>query len=123
MKLLVTGGSGFIGANFILYWLRNHPADSIVNLDKLTYAGNPENLKSIEGKAQYQFIQGDICDQQLVKKALAGVATVVPFAAESHVDRSILEPSPFIPTNVVGTHVLLEAALQAKVKRFHHIST
>ena len=123
MKLLVTGGAGFIGANFILYWLKAHPEDDIVNLDKLTYAGNLENLRSIEGNLHYRFIQGDVCDGQAVVKALVGVDTVVHFAAESHVDRSILAPADFILTNVVGTQVLLDAALKAGVKRFHHVST
>lgn len=123
MRLLVTGGAGFIGSNFIHYWFGNHPNDEIVNLDKLTYAGNPQNLKDIEKDPNYTFIKGDICDSQIVKSAMSGVDTVVHFAAESHVDRSILDPSVFIKTNVLGTHILLEAALNAKVKRFHHIST
>lgn len=123
MKLLVTGGAGFIGSNFILYWFSHHPADEIVNVDKLTYAGNLENLASIEKNPRYRFIHGDICDPSLVAKAIVGVQVIVHFAAESHVDRSILEPSPFVTTNVIGTHVLLEQALKAKVKRFHHIST
>lgn len=123
MKLFVTGGAGFIGANFIIYWIRNHPQDSIVNLDKLTYAGNLENLKGVEKNPNYQFIRGDICDGKVVAEVMNGVDTVVHFAAESHVDRSITGPSPFIQTNVVGTHVLLEHALKEKVKRFHHIST
>jgi dTDP-glucose 4,6-dehydratase len=123
MKLLVTGGAGFIGSNFILYWLKAHPGDEIVNLDKLTYAGNLENLKSIEGNANYKFIKGDICSHQDVAGALQGVDVVVHFAAESHVDRSIAEAAPFVTTNVVGTHVLLEEAMKQKVKRFHHVST
>ncbi len=123
MKLLVTGGSGFIGSNFIHYWFTNHPQDQVVNLDKLTYAGNPESLTDIEKNPNYTFIKGDIGNAQDVKKALSGVDTVVNFAAESHVDRSILDPAPFIMTNVVGTQVLLNAALEAGVKRFHHVST
>ena len=123
MKLLVTGGAGFIGSNFILYWMAQHPDDDIVNLDALTYAGNLENLKSVADNSHYQFIHGNICDASTVAEALRGVDTVVHFAAESHVDRSISEPSPFVMTNVVGTHVLLEAALKAKVKHFHHVST
>ena len=113
MNLLVTGGAGFIGSNFILYWMRTHPEDSVINFDKLTYAGNLENLKEIENLPNYVFIHGDICDTNAVIKALADVDTVVHFAAESHVDRSILESSPFIQTNIVGTHVLLEASLKA----------
>ena len=123
MKILVTGGAGFIGSNFILYWFKNHPQDSIVNLDKLTYAGNLENLQAIQNNQNYQFIQGDICDAKIVEEAMSGIDTVVHFAAESHVDRSITDPSSFVKTNVLGTQVLLEAALKNKVQRFHHIST
>ena len=123
MKLLVTGGAGFIGSNFILYWMREHSGDSIVNLDKLTYAGNLENLADIDKDPRYTFIRGDICDQAVVKKALEGIDIVVHFAAESHVDRSILAPAPFITTNILGTYTLLEAATKAKVTRFHHVST
>lgn len=123
MRILVTGGAGFIGSNFILYWMRNHPEDEIVNFDKLTYAGNLENLRSVETLPQYRFVQGDICDAKAVADVMGGIDTVVHFAAESHVDRSILEPASFIMTNVVGTQVLLDAALKAKVRRFHHVST
>lgn len=123
MKLFVTGGAGFIGANFIHYWAQSHPGDEIINFDKLTYAGNPENVASLETNPKYRFVHGDICDAQSVRIAIAGADTVVHFAAESHVDRSILEAAPFVMTNVVGTHVLLDAALKAGVKRFHHIST
>ena len=123
MKLLVTGGAGFIGSNFILYWLSHHPADSIVNLDKLTYAGNLENLRSVENNPRYSFIHGDICDPETVKSAIQGADIVVHFAAESHVDRSITDPSPFVKTNVLGTQVLLDASMTGNIKRFHHIST
>jgi len=123
MKLLVTGGAGFIGSNFILYWIKNHPDDKIINFDKLTYAGNLENLKDIEGNPNYQFIHGDICNAEDVEKAMQGIDYVVHFAAESHVDRSILEPGGFVLTNVVGTQVLLQAALKNNVKRFQHVST
>lgn len=123
MKLLVTGGAGFIGSNFILYWMQKYPQDSIVNLDKLTYAGNLENLKTVEKNPNYTLVQGDICDGGIVEKAMQGVDMVVHFAAESHVDRSIMEPAPFVMSNVVGTQVLLDAALKNKVKRFHHVST
>jgi dTDP-glucose 4,6-dehydratase len=123
MKLLVTGGAGFIGSNFILYWLKNHPQDSIINLDKLTYAGNLENLKSIQNNSNYQFVQGDICEAKAVDEVMRGVDTVVHFAAESHVDRSITDPSSFVKTNVLGTQILLDVALANEVKRFHHIST
>lgn len=122
--LLVTGGAGFIGSNFILYWLKKYKNDRIINLDKLTYAGNLENLKSVENNENYKFIKGDICDAKLVNEIMEryDIDIIVHFAAESHVDRSILDPSPFIKTNVVGTYTLLEAALKHKV-RFHHIST
>lgn len=122
MKLLVTGGAGFIGSNFILYWLNKYPHDSIYNFDKLTYAGNLENLKSIQSHPNYTFIKGDICDQYQVQEAVSNVDIIVHFAAESHVDRSIQDASPFIKTNIEGTYILLEAATKLK-KRFHHIST
>lgn len=123
MKLLITGGAGFIGANFIHYWLKNHPEDDIVNLDKLTYAGNLNNLKTLASNPHYHFIQGDICDEKVVDLAMQNVHTVVHFAAESHVDRSISGPAVFVMTNIVGTQVLLDVALKHQVKRFHHIST
>lgn len=123
MKLLVTGGAGFIGSNFILYWLKNYPADEIVNLDKLTYAGNLENLREVEHNSHYKYIRGDICDPAIVAKAIEGVDTVVHFAAESHVDRSIMDPATFVITNILGTEILLEAALKVNIKRFHHVST
>lgn len=122
MKLLVTGGAGFIGSNFILYWMNRYPDDFIVNLDVLTYAGNLENLSSVAHNPHYQFVKGDICDAGSVAAALDGVELIVHFAAESHVDRSILSPDAFIETNVKGTFTLLEAA-RAKKIRFHHIST
>ncbi len=122
MKLLVTGGAGFIGSNFILYWLKKYPQDKIVNLDKLTYAGNLENLKSVEKNPNYEFVQGDICNPQLVNSLTEKTDVIVHFAAESHVDRSIMDPAPFIKTNIEGTYILLEAALKNKT-RFHHVST
>ena len=123
MKLLVTGGAGFIGSNFIHYWLAKYPNDSIINLDLLTYAGNLENLTDIETNPNYKFVQGDICDVELVNKLVSEVDIIVHFAAESHVDRSILNSADFIRTNVEGTRVLLEAAKNNGNKRFHHIST
>lgn len=123
MKLLVTGGAGFIGANFILYWMKHHPDDVVVNLDKLTYAGNLDNLKDVEKNPNYTFIHGDICDGEVVDKAMAGVDIVVHFAAETHVDRSITGPAVFAMTNVIGMQVLLDDAVKHKVKRFHHVST
>lgn len=123
MKLLVTGGAGFIGSNFIQYWLKNHPNDFIVNFDKLTYAGHLSSLKNVENNTRYSFVQGDIVDKKAVEEVMTGVDTVVHFAAESHVDRSIEDASPFVLTNVVGTQALLESALKNDVKHFHHIST
>jgi len=123
MKMLVTGGAGFIGSNFILYMLRKYPDYEIVNLDKLTYAGNLDNLKSIEKDKRYTFIKGDICDRKIIEKAMAGCQMVAHFAAESHVDRSITGPGIFVQTNVVGTQVLLDVAKENKIKRFHHVST
>ncbi|PIY79875.1 MAG: dTDP-glucose 4,6-dehydratase [Candidatus Pacebacteria bacterium CG_4_10_14_0_8_um_filter_43_12] len=121
--LLVTGGAGFIGSNFILYWLENHPHDKIINFDALTYAGNLKNLASIQNNENYSFIQGTICDPNAVDLAMAEADIVVHFAAETHVDRSIKEPAKFLETNIMGTHVLLQAALKHHIKRFHHIST
>ncbi len=124
MKLLVTGGAGFIGSNFIHYWLKNYPDDFIVNLDKLTYAGNLENLKDIENKNNYKFIKGDICDFDLVNDLVSqDIDLIVHFAAETHVDRSVMGSSDFIRTNVEGTRVLLDSAKNNGHKRFHHIST
>ena len=121
MKILVTGGAGFIGSNFVHYWRTHHEGDAIVVLDKLTYAGNVENLESV--KNDITFIHGDICSPDDVERAMAGVDVVVHFAAETHVDRSILDPDDFIKTNVLGTHQLLKAAKQHGVRRFHHVST
>lgn len=123
MKLLVTGGAGFIGSNFIHYWLKKYPRDEIINLDKLTYAASLESLSDIENNQNYKFIKGDICDPKSVDKTMEWINVVIHFAAESHVDRSILNPADFIMTNVVGTQVLLDAAVKHKIKRFHHIST
>ncbi|MDI6720612.1 MAG: dTDP-glucose 4,6-dehydratase [Methanomicrobiales archaeon] len=125
MRLLVTGGLGFIGSNFIRQMLEEYPGDTIVNLDKITYAGNPENLKDIAGDPRYTFVRGDICDPEIVSSVFREHPTdaVVHFAAESHVDRSIEDASVFVRTNILGTHVLLEAALNHGVGRFIHIST
>jgi dTDP-glucose 4,6-dehydratase len=122
-KILVTGGAGFIGSNFILYYLSKHPQDVIVNLDALTYAGNLENLRAVEKSANYKFIKGDIRDKKLMEEVTKGIEVIVHFAAESHVDRSILTPEIFLETNVLGTFNLLEAALKNKVGHFHHVST
>lgn len=123
MKLLITGGAGFIGSNFIHYWLSRYPQDQIINLDKLTYAGNLDNLKNLENNPNYHFTQGDICDINLVNDLVKQIDLIIHFAAESHVDRSITDDTDFIRTNVEGTRVLLDAAKNAGGKRFHHIST
>ncbi len=123
MKILVTGGAGFIGSNFILYMMEKYPTYEVVNLDKLTYAGNLANLKTVEGNPRYVFIQGDICDKEIVRQAMSSCDTVVHFAAESHVDRSIADPNEFVVTNVLGTGILLSVAKDLNIKRFHHVST
>ena len=124
MKLLVTGGVGFIGSNFIRHIRQEHPDWEITNLDKLTYAGNPENLKGIQDQPVYHFVKGDIADRKQIDNLLSqGIDVIVNFAAESHVDRSILDASPFIETNVKGTQVLLEGAKKHGVQRFIQVST
>jgi dTDP-glucose 4,6-dehydratase len=124
MKLLVTGGAGFIGSNFIRYLHSKYPAYEVINLDTLTYAGNLENLADISGERFYRFVKGDIADVSLVRQVFTeGIEVVVNFAAESHVDRSIDDASSFITTNITGTQVLLEAARAHQVKRFIQIST
>ncbi len=125
MTLLVTGGAGFIGSNFVLYMLRKYPDSRIVNLDKLTYAGNLENLRELEGDPRHIFLQGDICDSELVAQLLVrySIDVIINFAAESHVDRSILEATAFMRANVEGAGVLLEAAKRHQLKKFIQIST
>jgi dTDP-glucose 4,6-dehydratase len=123
MKLLVTGGAGFIGSNFVRHVLREHPDDRVVNLDKLTYAGNPANLADVERDPRYTFVQGDVCDGAVVRELLRDVDAVVNFAAESHVDRSLVEPDAFLRTDVFGVFTLLEAARELRIPRFLHIST
>lgn len=125
MKILVTGGAGFIGSNFIHYLLREHPDWHIVNLDKLTYAGNLENLSDVQDDPRYTFVHGDVADRELVNSLFEQEKfdLVAHLAAESHVDRSILDASPFIETNVKGTQVLLEAAKQYGVQKFLQVST
>jgi dTDP-glucose 4,6-dehydratase len=131
-RLLVTGGAGFIGTNFVHYWIERHPQDRIVVLDALTYAGNRANLDLVEGHAPLHFVHGDICDTALVEELLRAecLDTIVHFAAESHVDRSITGPEAFIRTNMIGTHSLLQAARRVWLEertvpghRFHHVST
>ena len=131
-RILVTGAAGFIGSNFVQWWIEHHPGDNIVGYDALTYAGNLANLKPVAEHKQFTFIKGDIRDGDAVREILKrdGIDTIVHFAAESHVDRSIRGPDPFIETNVVGTHALLKAARDiwsedwsGGARRFHHIST
>lgn len=121
--MLVTGGCGFIGSNFIRYMLKKYPDYQIVNLDKLTYAENFANLRDIENKPNYFFVKGDICDPASVNEVMTKVDQVVHFAAESHVDRSIEDGSVFVRTNVLGTNTLLQSALANKIKKFIHVST
>jgi dTDP-glucose 4,6-dehydratase len=123
MKIFVTGGAGFIGSNFIRYALKTIAGCSVVNYDKLTYAGNLANLESVANNSDYRFVKGDICDAAAVQAAMRGCDAVVHFAAESHVDRSIYEPAPVIQTNVTGTFTLLEVARKVSVSRFVHVST
>jgi len=126
-KLMVTGGAGFIGSNFVRYMLEKYPAYSVVVYDKLTYAGNLENLKDVAERFadRYAFVKGDICDPTTVRETVRthGVDTIVNFAAETHVDRSIMDPDAFIKTDVYGTYVLLEAAREFGLERYHQIST
>ncbi len=123
MKLLVCGGAGFIGSEFVRQTIAGHPEDTVVVLDKLTYAGNLRNLDQVAGSERFQFIHGDICDGAAIDRHLEGVDAIVNFAAESHVDRSLESPGQFIQTDVYGTYVLLEGARHAGVKRFLQVST
>jgi dTDP-glucose 4,6-dehydratase len=123
MRIVVTGGAGFIGSNFIRRVLREHADDEVVTFDKLTYAGNLENLREVEDDPRYTFVKGDICDAGAVDDVVAGAGAVVNFAAETHVDRSISGPDDFIRTDVIGTHVLLEAVRKHGVGRYVQVST
>jgi len=122
-KILVSGGCGFIGSNFIGYWFKKYPNDKIINLDKLTYAGHLSSTKEFSKNKNYTFIKGDIGNEKIVDKLMKGIDIVVNFAAETHVDRSIKDPDIFVRSNVLGTQNLLNLSLKHKVKRFHHIST
>lgn len=122
-KILITGGAGFIGSNFIRYFLDVHPEIKIINFDKLTYCGNLENLTGLENNSNYEFKKGDICDPEAVDAIIKDADAVIHFAAESHVDNSIKDPFVFTKTNVLGTHILLEAARKRGVEKFLHIST
>jgi dTDP-glucose 4,6-dehydratase len=124
MRWLVTGGLGFIGSNFVRLVLRERPGIEVVNLDAMTYAGNPENLRDVAAEPRYQFVQGNICDPHAVRKAISnGVDAIVNFAAETHVDRSILDPEEFLRTDILGTHVLLEAVREHGIPRYLQVST
>ncbi|MDO8740177.1 MAG: dTDP-glucose 4,6-dehydratase [Candidatus Woesearchaeota archaeon] len=123
MKLLVTGGAGFIGSNFVRHILNKYGDYKIINLDTLTYAGNLDNLKNIENNPNYKFVQGDICDKELVETLVKNCDAIINFAAETHVDRSIGDPDAFIKTDIFGTHILLEAARKFNIKKFIQIST
>lgn len=122
-RLLVTGGAGFIGSNFVRYQLLTHPDRQVVVLDKLTYAGNPDNLRDVEDDARFSFVRGDICDREAVAHAAGDVEAIVNFAAETHVDRSLLDPAAFVTTDVYGVNVLMEAVRQLEIPRFVQIST
>jgi dTDP-glucose 4,6-dehydratase len=123
MKILVTGGAGFIGSNFVRHLLTTHPDDTIVNLDKLTYAGNPANLADVADSPRYTFVHGDICDAKLVRDIARGVDAVVNMAAETHVDKSLMDPDAFLRTDVFGVFTLLEAVRELRIPRFLHVST
>ncbi|HII30335.1 dTDP-glucose 4,6-dehydratase [Candidatus Woesearchaeota archaeon CG08_land_8_20_14_0_20_47_9] len=125
MGLLITGGCGFIGSNFVRYVLDKHPTHTVINLDKLTYAGNTDNLRDVEEhhKPRYEFVKGDICDKRLVRRLMEHSDMVVHFAAETHVDNSIKSADEFMHTNVFGTYNLLNAAREMKIKRFLYVST
>ena len=122
-KVLVTGGAGFIGSNFVHYMLDKYPDYEIVNLDALTYCGNLENLEGVEDNPNYTFVKGDICDHELVDEIARDVDYIVHFAAESHVDRSIEDPEIFIKSNILGTQVLLDAAKKYEIKKYLQVST
>lgn len=125
MKILVTGGAGFIGSNFIHYLLKNHPTDQVINFDALTYAGNLAHLVDVQNDPRYHFVQGNIADQQAVERVVSDyqVDSIVNFAAESHVDRSILDPDAFVRSNFVGVSTLLNVVKQLGIKKFVQIST
>ena len=121
--ILITGGCGFIGSNFIRFFLQHNSEYKIINLDKLTYCGNPQNLEDFLDNPRYEFIQGDICDKNLVFEVVSRVSSVINFAAETHVDRSIEDSEDFLSTNVLGVKTLLDAVNQCKSERFVHVST
>ena len=122
-RLLVTGGCGFIGSNFIRYFLKNKPGWNVINLDKLSYSGNPANLRDLAKSPRYEFVKGDILNKKLVVKLMKKVSAVVHFAAETHVDRSIESADDFLKTNILGTTTMLESSLACGIKRYVHMST
>ena len=122
-RILITGGAGFIGSNFIRYLLKKYPDCKIINLDKLTYAGNLDNLKDIENNKNYTFVKGDICDKKIVDKIARDCELIINFAAETHVDKSIIEADSFVQTDVFGAYTLLDAAKRFRIKKFIQIST
>jgi len=123
MRVVVTGGAGFIGSNLVHYWSREHPSDELIVIDKLTYAGNRRSIESLEREGRLRFEHADICDEEAMERILPGTDLVLNLAADTHVDRSIGDPAPFVQTNVVGTLVLLEAARRHRIGRFHQVST
>lgn len=123
MRILITGGAGFIGSNLLHYWCKEHPGDSIVCLDKLTYAGHLDSIRQLIDSGRIEFIRGDVCVSDDVARAMHDADAVIHLAAESHVDRSIEKPDEFIRTNVLGTFTLLEEVRRSGIKRFHHVST
>lgn len=123
MRVVITGGAGFIGSNLVHLWAKTHPEDDLVVFDLLTYAGRRESLADLEGSAHYRFVRGDVADPEAVRSALRGAELVVHLAAESHNDRAIRDPAPFVRTNVVGTATLLEACRALDIPRLHHVST
>src|SRR3989338_1852112 len=122
-RILITGGAGFIGSYLIKFWLKNDPGLSVINLDKLTYCGDLSRLSGLESHPRYEFVRGDICDGALVERVLSDCDAVVHLAAETHVDRSLLEAKTFFDANIYGTYVLLEAARKEGVKKFLYVST
>ena len=124
-NLLIAGGAGFIGSNFVRYVLDKYPECRVVVYDKLTYAGNLDNLKDLQGDPRYAFVKGDVCDATKVDETMRqhAIDTIVNFAAETHVDRSLMAPGSFVQTDVFGTYVLLEAAREFRIERYHQVST
>jgi len=123
VKVVITGGAGFIGSNLVRFWKNNLPEDSVTVLDALTYAGHRESLRDLDSDPKFDFVQGDLCDANAVEETIRGADLVVHLAAETHNDRAVADPMPFVRTNVEGTAVLLEAVRKLGIPRFHHVST